>query len=63
MKNAMDAEQSRNRVLEITPFIPLILRGREKETIPILRIPLLRLVLAKARIRGARGVMKERDRT
>jgi len=42
MKNAMDAEQSSNRVLEITPFIPLILRGREKVTIPILRIPLLR---------------------
>jgi len=33
MKNAMDAEQSSNRVLEITPFIPLILRGREKGTI------------------------------
>jgi hypothetical protein len=33
MKNAMAAEQSSNRVLEITPFIPLILRGREKETI------------------------------
>jgi hypothetical protein len=28
MKNAMDAEQSNNRVLEITPFVPLILRGR-----------------------------------
>jgi hypothetical protein len=42
MKNAMDAEQSSNRVLEITPFIPLILRGREKEIISILRIPLLR---------------------
>jgi len=42
MKNAMDAEQSSNRVLEITPFIPLILRGREKETISVLRIPLLR---------------------
>jgi len=27
MKNAMDAEQSSDRVLEITPFIPLILRG------------------------------------
>jgi len=34
MKNAMDAEQNSNRVLEITPFIPLILRGREKVTIP-----------------------------
>jgi len=42
MKNTMDAEQSSNRVLEITPFIPLILRGREKETIPILEMPLLR---------------------
>jgi len=42
MKNAMDAEQSSNRVLEITPFIPLILRGREKETISVLRISLLR---------------------
>jgi hypothetical protein len=42
MKNAKDAEQSSNRVLEITPFIPLILRGREKETISILTIPLLR---------------------
>jgi hypothetical protein len=31
MKNSMDAGQSSNRVLEITPFIPLILRGREKE--------------------------------
>jgi len=39
MNNAMDAEQSSNRALEITPFIPLILRGREKETISILRIP------------------------
>ena len=28
MKNAMDAEQSSERVLEITPFIPLILRGK-----------------------------------
>jgi hypothetical protein len=42
MKNAMDAEQSSNRVLEITPFLPLILRGRKKQTISILRIPLLR---------------------
>jgi hypothetical protein len=42
IKNAMNAEQSSNRVLEITPFIPLILRGSKKETIPILRIPLLR---------------------
>ena len=42
MKNAMDAEQSSNRVLKITPFIPLILRGREKEIILIQRIPLLR---------------------
>jgi hypothetical protein len=42
MKNTMDAEQSGNRMLEITPFIPLILRGREKEAISILRIPLLR---------------------
>jgi hypothetical protein len=41
MKNTMDTEQSSNGVLEITPFIPLILRGREKETISILRIPLL----------------------
>jgi len=47
MKNAMDAEQSSNRMLEITPFIPLILRGRQKETISILRIPLLRLVLSE----------------
>jgi hypothetical protein len=29
MKNAMDAGQSSNRVLEITPFLPLILRERE----------------------------------
>ena len=42
MKNAMDAEKSSNKVLEITPFIPLILRGIKKETICILRIPLLR---------------------
>ena len=28
MKNAMNAEQSSDRVLEITPFIPLILRGK-----------------------------------
>jgi hypothetical protein len=42
MKNTMDAEQSSNRVLEITPFIPLILRGRENETIPVLRVPFLR---------------------
>jgi len=33
MKNAMDTEQSGNRVLEITPFIPLILRGKGRETI------------------------------
>jgi len=39
MKAAFDAEQSNNSVPEITPFIPLILRGREKETISILRIP------------------------
>jgi len=38
----MDAEQTSNRVLKITPFIPLILRGSDKETIYILRIPLLR---------------------
>jgi hypothetical protein len=31
-----------NRVLGNNPLIPLILRGREKETIPILRVPLLR---------------------
>jgi hypothetical protein len=43
MKNAMDAEQSSNRMLEITPFIPLILRGSKKETIPILRIPPLKI--------------------
>ena len=42
MKSAMDVEQRNSRVLEITPFIPLILRGREKETIPILSVPLLR---------------------
>jgi len=42
MKNTMDAEQSNNKVLEITPFIPLILSGRDKETISVLRIPLLR---------------------
>jgi hypothetical protein len=42
MKRAMDAKQSSNRVLEITPFIPLILRGRQKETMSILSIPLLR---------------------
>jgi len=30
MKNAMDAEQSGTWVPEITPFIPLILRGKEK---------------------------------
>jgi hypothetical protein len=28
MKGAMDVEQSSSKVLEITPFIPLILRGR-----------------------------------
>jgi len=28
MNNAMDVEQSSDRVLEITPFIPLILRGK-----------------------------------
>jgi hypothetical protein len=44
MKNVMDAEQSSNRVLEITPFIPLILRGREKEISSIPRISLLRHV-------------------
>ena len=27
MNNAMDAEQSSDRVLEITPFMPLILGG------------------------------------
>jgi len=42
MKSAMDAEQSSNRALVITPFIPLILRWREKEIIPILEMPLLR---------------------
>jgi hypothetical protein len=47
MKNALDAEQSSNRVLEITPFIPLILRGRGKDTIPIFRMPLLRPVLSE----------------
>ena len=31
MKNAMDSEQSSSRVLEITPFIPLILRGGRRE--------------------------------
>jgi hypothetical protein len=39
IKNAMDAEQSSNGVLETTPFMPLILRGRKKETISIVRIP------------------------
>jgi hypothetical protein len=34
MKNAMDAERSSNRVLEITPFIPIILRGgRRKQSL------------------------------
>ena len=33
MKNAMDAEQSSERVLEITPFIPLILRGKLLENL------------------------------
>jgi hypothetical protein len=43
MKNTLDAEQSSDRVLEITPFIPLTLRGKEKETTFILlRMPLLR---------------------
>jgi hypothetical protein len=28
MQNATDLEQSSNKELEITPFIPLILRGR-----------------------------------
>jgi hypothetical protein len=39
MKNAdaMDAEQNSNRVLGITPFIPLILRGIKKEMALILK--------------------------
>jgi hypothetical protein len=41
-KNVMDADQSSSEVLEITPFVPLTLRGTEKGTIVILRIPLLR---------------------
>jgi hypothetical protein len=32
---------------EITPFIPLILRGINKKTIPILRFPLLRTALTQ----------------
>ena len=40
MKNAVDAEQSSNRVLEITPFIPLTLRGISKERVS--EFPLLR---------------------
>jgi hypothetical protein len=45
MKNATDAEQSSNRVLEITPFSRLILRGADENN-PFLRIPLLRLVVS-----------------
>jgi len=42
MKYATDAGQSSNKLVEITPFIPLILRGIAKEATFILAIPLLR---------------------
>jgi hypothetical protein len=42
MKNTLDAEQSSDRVLEITPFVPLMLRGKQKERTSVLGIPLLR---------------------
>jgi hypothetical protein len=40
-KNVMDADQSSSEVLEITPFVPLTLRGKDKGTIVILKVPLL----------------------
>jgi hypothetical protein len=42
MKDAKDAEQGSKGVLEITPCIPLILRGM-KQTVSILSFPLLKL--------------------
>jgi hypothetical protein len=53
MKNAMDAEQSSNRMLEITPFIPLILRGEEANNLYFKDPPLKTCPERGRRIRGA----------
>ena len=37
MTNDMDADQSSDRVLKITPFIPLILRGKLLEKLDYYR--------------------------
>jgi hypothetical protein len=47
MKGKLNADQSSHKVLKITPFIPLTLRGKEDETTSVLVITLLRLVLSK----------------
>jgi hypothetical protein len=64
MKDAMDAEQGSKKVLEITPCIPLILRGKKKQTISILSFPLFKSCPRQSRrtcaglAEGIRGIRK-----